>query len=196
MTLGPAVLAAATHGLSTLKFIVESWKANTSWSGGCEGTTVLHFAALAGTIDTVQYLIDHGMDVNQKDFKGWTAVHYAALSTTPDKLKLLLPYWRPEKTESNRWSPLHLACQRNLPEALDLLSKAGVSPNTVTTSEPQWQWSLYDIASVYQNENLVSPKGQSLHGLLLEGTGTIAELPIMHRGEFRICDGCQFSNVS
>jgi hypothetical protein len=38
-----------------------------------------------------------------------------------------------------------------------LLSKAGVSPSTVTTSEPQWQWNLYVIASVYQNENLVTP---------------------------------------
>jgi hypothetical protein len=35
--LGSAVLSAARHGLSTLKYIVEKWKANSSWSGGCEG---------------------------------------------------------------------------------------------------------------------------------------------------------------
>ncbi|KAF2787347.1 ankyrin repeat protein, partial [Melanomma pulvis-pyrius CBS 109.77] len=90
-----------------------------------EGRTLLHVAALTGTVGIVQSLLDEGMDVNQKDVKGWSAIHYAALSESPDNLKILLPKWRPEQPEPNRWSPLHLACQRNRPEALDLLTQAG-----------------------------------------------------------------------
>jgi ankyrin repeat protein len=186
----------ATNSLSNLHFLVDIWKADFNCSSGREGRTVLHVAALIGTPLSVQYLLDLGMDVNQKDAKGWSAIHYAALSSTPDNLRILLPQWRLERQEPNQWSPLHLACQRNLPEALDLLSKAGVSPSTVTTSEPQWKWTLYDIASVYWNENLVTEDGKALHNLLLDGMASSLERLVMETGSAHYCDGCQFGNVS
>lgn len=200
--LGNSVVAAVVHSLDTLRFLIEQKSADPIWTD-YEDRHALHMAAIFGSIETIQYLLDLGVDVNDKDARGWTAVHYAALASTSDGLKLLLPTWRPEKNSpKNIWTPLHLACQRNHPEALDLLIGAGVQPTIVTTTEPQGHWTLYELAAFYRNRNLISPDGEPLHTALNAKSPADPALEQLRNGvkswvhPSRICDGCQFGFVS
>ena len=54
------------------------------------GISVLHEACTSGTLDTVLYLIQKGMDVNAKDAKGATAMHYAAGSARTEVVQILI----------------------------------------------------------------------------------------------------------
>lgn len=196
-SLGSPIAAAADSGLLALRFLVEARYAECHWTDN-QGRTVLHHASQEGTVETVSELLYLGLRINQEDARGWTAIHYAALAETPEKLKLLLSKTQPPQAELNNWSPLHLACRRNMPEALDLLVEAGYYPTTVTTSQPPWEWTLYDIAVFYENRHLVSPMSELLHPLLMENVETdhghgysrIQNLEFARRSSHWVCDGC------
>ncbi|KAF2675916.1 ankyrin [Lentithecium fluviatile CBS 122367] len=178
----------AGGGLTTLRFLIESWDADYQYVD-TEGRTVLHLAARDGTTESLEYLLSLGMDINQTDAKGWSAIHYASDCSTPDNLRLLLQKSRSNISDLAVWSPLHLACKRNTLEALDLLLQAGFQPTTVTTTEPAWQWILYDIAISFRNHHLISADLKTLHPLLEHpDTGTMP--PPMSLARARICDGC------
>jgi ankyrin repeat protein len=186
---------AAANGLATLRCVIENWNGDYKFIDP-EGRNVLHIAAREGAVDTVQYLLGLGLSIDQTDMRGWTAIHYAAEAKTPDNLRFLLSLGTPKTSSSAIWTPLHLACRRNQPEALDLLVQAGFQPTIITTSEPQWQWNLYEIAIVHRNANLISADLAPLHPLLsceYEHIERPRKLLYIHTG--RICDGC-YSTLS
>lgn len=45
-----------------------------------QGVNILHYAALTGDLNRVKELLEHGADINAKDFFGNSVLHYAALS--------------------------------------------------------------------------------------------------------------------
>jgi ankyrin repeat protein len=188
---GNAFNAAAIGGVAALKFLVDDWQIDAHVSDR-EGRTALHAAAFSGSVEAVRFLLDLGLQVDTEDRKGWSSVHYAAMADLPAKLAILLPLWTAKQAD---WNPLHLACRRNQPEALDLLFNAGLRPSTITTRSPPWQWSLFDVAFSHRNRSLVSPEGKPLHSLLVQDE----EEPLDRKppsGPTQIsCDGCQLGEV-
>ena len=52
--------------------------------------TVLHYAALSGSLKRIQWLIKQGLDVNAKDKNGYTVLHSAAKSGLPEPVEWLI----------------------------------------------------------------------------------------------------------
>ncbi|KAF1977161.1 ankyrin, partial [Bimuria novae-zelandiae CBS 107.79] len=113
-------------GLEMLEFLVKESHLDYDLCDN-EGRSALHGVASQASLDVIRYLLELGADMHQRDTKSWTAIHYAASGDTADSLRILLPTKIPPKSSPNAdgWSPLHLACRRNGPEALDLLIQAG-----------------------------------------------------------------------
>ncbi|KAF2175542.1 ankyrin, partial [Zopfia rhizophila CBS 207.26] len=76
--LGSPINAATVKGAEILRFLVETHNADCTWTDH-EGRTALHVAACRGSLESVKYLLDLGLDVNHKDTKGWSAIHHAAM---------------------------------------------------------------------------------------------------------------------
>jgi len=45
-----------------------------------------------GKLQNVKWLLEHGVNPNQKDNLGWTPLHYAANGNSSSVLKLLIEY--------------------------------------------------------------------------------------------------------
>ncbi|KAF2868919.1 ankyrin repeat-containing domain protein, partial [Massariosphaeria phaeospora] len=60
--LGTPIQAAVVGGLSTLSFLIDKYHADCNWKDD-EGRTALHVAAMGGSVATVRYLLDLGMNV-------------------------------------------------------------------------------------------------------------------------------------
>lgn len=54
------------------------------------GQTLLHLAAFLGFSSLVQFLIDHGLDIDARDRNGYTALHFAALVRSTECARLLV----------------------------------------------------------------------------------------------------------
>ncbi|KAF2738330.1 ankyrin, partial [Polyplosphaeria fusca] len=89
---GNSLHIAAAGGCVEIAELLITHGANVAATGGAYGTgrTILHIAAAGEKVEPVQYLLELGMDANQKDPRGWTALHYACLSTNIDIMKALL----------------------------------------------------------------------------------------------------------
>lgn len=55
-----------------------------------EGRTVLSVAAAQGNSQTVECLLDRGLDELHRDNAGWTALHYAAFEGHAQVCQLLM----------------------------------------------------------------------------------------------------------
>lgn len=189
---------AAKGRLEMLRHLIESYDCDLCFTDD-QGRTALHVAAVYRQKDVTEYLIKLGLDVNKQDMRGWTAIHYAAATDSAEILRILLPNWKPQESETNAWTPLHLACRWNCLEALELLVRAGVSPTVVTTLQPPVEWTLRDIALIHGNKKLTSDDGTFSHPLLnSEDTraenSTFTLFKRYHDPEkdvFRVCDGCE-----
>lgn len=191
---GSPISAAAFSGAAALRFSVEQLMIDYRLCDE-EGRNVLHLAAGRDDVETLRFLLDAGLDIEQEDSKGWSAIHYAALAATPRNLHFLLsskavkPRARP-----HGWSPLHLACRRNTPESIEMLLQAGYRPTTIETSTPRGRWNLYDIAYTYGNRNLIGEDGTAKHPLLEASIHENRQIrppyaSPMHCLEW-LCDGC------
>ncbi|KAH6637503.1 ankyrin repeat-containing domain protein [Boeremia exigua] len=182
---------AARLGVSGLRFVFEDLGYGID-AVDDDGRTALHMAAYTGNTESIQYLLGLGFQCNTKDRKGWSAVHYAAMASKADGLRLLLPLWT---LDTRGWTPLHLACQANTTEAIDLLLEAGLQPTSISTKQPPWNWSLFDIAAWHRNWNLVSRTNSPLHPAIHQDSRppTHNQFRIGRSGKVntRICDGCQ-----
>lgn len=91
------------------------------------GLTLLHYAAVIGRKDMVEWLLDHNADVNARDNNGLTPLHYAAAIGLKEIPELLLAHKADVNAKDNNGlTPLHYAAnfgRQEVPELL-LASKA------------------------------------------------------------------------
>jgi ankyrin repeat protein len=90
------------------------------------GETALMYAALHGSLETVQLLIDKGAQVNRQ---GWTPLHYAATNGSLPVVRLLLEHHAYIDAESpNRSTPLMMAVRQRHEVLAKELVDAGADP--------------------------------------------------------------------
>jgi ankyrin repeat protein len=90
------------------------------------GETALMYAALHGSLDTVQLLIEKGAEVNRP---GWTPLHYAATGGSQAIVRLLLEKHAYIDAESpNRSTPLMMAARQKHEAVARELIAAGADP--------------------------------------------------------------------
>lgn len=199
-TYGSPLSAAACGGIEPLKLFLARYSVEPTFRD-IEGRTVLHVAASMNNLPMLTYLLDLGLEATQEDSKGWSAIHYAVLGDTTDCLEALLTTMTSVRRSQTAdiWSPLHLACRRNSPEALSMLIKAGFNPTTVQTSTPHRDWNLYDIARAYRNSSLIDESGNPKHDILhkLKAQSDSMDIgPQFPPYSDWLCDGCVVGYVS
>ncbi len=91
------------------------------------GDTCLHHAAEGGNIKIIQYLLDHGFDVNTKSITGALAIHHASFNGYLEVIKYFISVGV-DINAKNRygWSNLHLASQSGKLEIVKYFVENGV----------------------------------------------------------------------
>lgn len=154
------------------------------------GLTSLHIAVLYDQIVIVDFLLDHGTDINAADSDGLTPLHYACVKGHQNILLLMLhANADPTVTDLQGNTPLHLAVDHgheNCVKALLYLSehmKVSVNPNAMNDNgdTPLYlaaKWGYRAIVSILleygANCRLTNKKGQT--PLTITYSKSIAEL--------------------
>lgn len=96
-------------------------------TGGDE-LSPLDVAAMEGRRGAIRTFIQHGVDVNAADSRGYTALHRAAFSNTVVSLDVLVSAGANlEATDNSGWTPLHDACAAGSFGALTGLLRLGAN---------------------------------------------------------------------
>jgi hypothetical protein len=85
---GAIFFALRTESMEVLRYLVEQRGFDVNVHND-EGATPLHYAVCAGTLEQVQYLLDHGAKVGARDHAGWTPLK-GAFSSREGMLKVRL----------------------------------------------------------------------------------------------------------
>ncbi len=92
--------------------------------------TPLYYAADADDPQFAKFLIDHGADINAKDFFGITPLHEAVIRGSYKVAKLLIEKGAKVNAKDNYgYTPLHLAAIYNRPKIAKLLIEKGAKVN-------------------------------------------------------------------
>ena len=126
-------LGAATNGAwSIVKELTEKYPEAVKWRDE-DGATALHFAATFRNAPLINFLLDHGADIEAADKKGFRALHHAAQCAGDDPtaaLKALLARGAEVDAQNNNGTtPLLHAVIRNKPWNVKELVLAGADEN-------------------------------------------------------------------
>jgi ankyrin repeat protein len=143
--------------------INENYKESKTY-GACNQCNLLYFAVQEFKRDAVEYLLDHGADVNLTDSDGCMPIHLIATKRTIRAPRRLGPKWHTDKFEE-MGDPLDIA---------RLLIKAGADLNVQTrdTKRTPLELAMHDPAMVKLLLESGSDVHKTFHGeaiLLLEG---------------------------
>lgn len=99
-----------------------------------QACTPLHWAARCNRREAAEFLIEHGADVNARDYTGMTPLHYAALCGHCEMVEMLLN----KKAQVNAFdcqglTPLHLAAQYGHVKAVEVLLTYGADLSAKTS---------------------------------------------------------------
>lgn len=72
------VEAASEGQTSVLEDLLSTRFLNVNDKGNKKGQNALHLSSRRGHVDTVEWLLEHGANVEQKDNKNRSAIHHAA----------------------------------------------------------------------------------------------------------------------
>jgi ankyrin repeat protein len=141
---------------------------------GDEGWTALHYASLAGSEDSVRYLVDAGADISAVDSNGQTALHVAIMADSTDVAQVLILAGAPlDVTDLHFKTPLHYAVEGKnmylIQLLLEALEKVG---SDLSRRDPFIKWLPMqhpDGTTSYWNA------GSVLHDAVANGQEKIAE---------------------
>lgn len=97
----------------------------------------LHLATRNGHIYVVRMLLEHGVNVNDRDGLGRTALHEAVRGRQMEIVALLLEKGADANAaDLTGWTPTHYACKEGLSQCLNLLLMHGANAD-LKTNYPQ-----------------------------------------------------------
>jgi hypothetical protein len=100
------------------------------------GRFPLHYAAEAGRIEAVNFLLANGADIMAQDNRGWTALHYAVDNKQAEVMELLIAQGaKVDARNSMQWTPLHLAVLKKDKSLVLALIKHGADVYAQTSRE-------------------------------------------------------------
>ncbi|KAI0095585.1 hypothetical protein F4814DRAFT_457575 [Daldinia grandis] len=118
-------LAAALSKPAIVKFLLEN-NANVKAADSKFGETALHMAARRGPVDTVDLLLSHGADVNQKGLYDATPLHLACKYGQLEIVaRLLDAHADLTAHDKNGTAPFLTACMSNKREVMEFLLDRG-----------------------------------------------------------------------
>ncbi|XP_037461978.1 putative ankyrin repeat protein RF_0381 [Triticum dicoccoides] len=120
--------AACKGSLEICKFLVEESGLDVD-SASKTGETPMFYAALAGKVQVMRYLLDRGADPAVRDDNGSTPLHYAAEEGHCEAVRLLLSKGVPVDPVDHRGAPLHLAVAKDRVEVVKVLLEHGADLN-------------------------------------------------------------------
>lgn len=139
-----------TNGLEVYKYLV-SLGLNPNVTNK-EGVSPLHIvASRSQDKDVIEYLLDQGLDVNTKDFKGNNAVMNAASRNTLEVVKILVDNLKTINNFNKKGqSALSLAIQNNTPDVVEFLIHRGYNTSVVDVDGNNLG---YYLANSYSDKN-------------------------------------------
>ena len=174
-----------------------------------DGRTVLHHAAISGSVPVMEYLYTLGYDLAAFDKRGRTILEYACLSGSLEMVNWVLRHGRRSDSNlvssqpSSKWSTLHWACRKGDVAILQILSNAGYTSSITPTDIPAVSWSPFDIARYFDNQDIMGTSQEGWGQLLRSGmvvkdssveggyvTVSANDLPPSKKKEDARCDGC------
>ena len=119
-------IAAANGCLRLCKMLLETYKLDLLMIDD-NGCSVLHFAARAGNLELVQYLIEKGSDVYRQKRDGMNCLHIAAEDGHLRLCKVLLEIYNVDlqMSDDDGWSVLHFAAKAGNIELFQYLIDKG-----------------------------------------------------------------------
>jgi ankyrin repeat protein len=158
------------------------------------GRTALHLAAMGGHIDTVEYLLNIGLDPGVKDAGGNDLLSYASLGGSIDVAKAVRRNGVVSVSQNDHWSPLHWACKAGKLDMVEYLMSEGIHSGIITISQPSGSWDPASIAIYHGREKMLESlypilKSQLYLSLSSDMEDSLRKVGMLH-GEFS-CDGCE-----
>lgn len=126
----PAVCIAVRYErIEILKYLVHEYDCK-KLVNKANKRNALHYAVIYYNSKIVNFLLDNGFPVNEKDSDGNTPLHYAVSNVLKDCVKVLL-YNKadPNLLNNNKQNALHLAIKNDNAELVSLLLKNGANIN-------------------------------------------------------------------
>jgi ankyrin repeat protein len=100
------------------------------------GMLPLQYAAEAGQIETIKFLLANGADIMARDNRGWTALHHAVDNKQAEAMELLIARGATvDARNTMQWTPLHLAVLKMDKTMALALIRSGADVNAKTSRE-------------------------------------------------------------
>ncbi|CAL4969310.1 unnamed protein product [Urochloa decumbens] len=113
-------VAAGSGKMSVCTYLVEELLVDVNASDD-SGDTPLAYAVRSGTLDIVQYLLDHGANPDEPNGKGSTSLHLAAAGGNCEIVKALLSKGANVNSFCDTGTPLHMAAFSKQDGAMKIL---------------------------------------------------------------------------
>jgi len=116
--------AASHNDMAMVKYLVEERGATVYKKSG---PTALHEAARLGNLEMMNYLLDHGANVNAKEKRGTTPLVYAVFTSKMEVVECLVEHGADPNIDSGAYggSPMDLARKKDLSDMVDYLASHG-----------------------------------------------------------------------
>jgi ankyrin repeat protein len=158
---GTALHAAAYERRpDVLRMLVDTYNADVTVTDQF-GRTPLHLAARGGDVRCVDYLIERGLDCNDKDKNGNSVIHYACSGASIEVVRRVLYLDTFVMSSTKTWTPLHWAYRTGDIELINLLRRHGYSDSSVHTAQPSASWKPVSIGLFHRNPHVESAVHES-----------------------------------
>jgi len=177
-------------------------------SGGHNGVTPLHCAAMEGHKDVAELLLAYKADVNATNNSNETPLHYAAMAGRMDVAELLLAHKANVNARGNdlAWTPLHCAAKNGHNDVVELLLANGAGVDTkdnmgrtplhwatirevVMGRKPLRKVALQEVVQTDE------PGADTKHWAVVPGQTDVAELLLANRADVNATDNLGMTSL-